>query len=80
MLSGVSSTCQCVYREYGSLETGKDSNFLVQARLHSVGGRSQESSAECPLMKAVFGGANPLPFLMAEKLLRSLYVSPKASD
>lgn len=44
-----------------SLESGKDSDFLVQARLHSVGGRSRECSAECPLMKAVFGGAKPLP-------------------
>lgn len=44
-----------------SLESGKDSNFLVQARLYSVGGRSRQCSVECPLMKAVFGGTNPLP-------------------
>lgn len=37
-----------------SLENEKDYNFLIQVTAHFVGGRSQECSAECPLMKACF--------------------------
>lgn len=77
MLRGSPTLISVYVENMESLESGKDSDFLVQARLHSVGGRSRECSAECPLMKAVFGGAKPLPPPNGREYLSQCVCPPK---